>query len=65
MRTNILMSISLVGVLLMILAFIVLGENGMILLTVGLGLLTVSLYVQLFDMFVPTYQESDILDEDF
>lgn len=63
MRNNILLSISLVGVLLMILAFVVTGGNGMFLLVIGLGLLVVALYVLLFDLFMPVYQDDDILDD--
>jgi len=64
MRNNILFLISLVGCVLMILGFIILGERGLFLLTLGLGMFAFSIYANLFDWFIPTYQESDILDDD-
>ena len=63
-KENVFMLIGLLGCLIMMLAFCVLGELGLTLLTVGLGLLTISLYGIIFDLGKPTYQEDDILDAD-
>ena len=68
MRIKVLQVILWIGVLLTILPFIWFGLEDMerlFMITLGLGLVVVHYYVLLFDLFIPHYQEDDILDSDF
>ena len=56
--------IMIVGLLLIILAFYILGELGLFILALGFGMIAASIYITLFaDLFISKTSYEDVLDK--